>query len=168
MKWMIIIMIMMSLVGSMMWVMPTKRQKYQAALRMKAKTLGYQVQLERVTAPRAKGEMDAETRDMTAYRLIRHGLNKQEKNAFKSWKIFRVESISDTDLPPGWSWGSGERTLKPVQLEHLSEVLAKLPNGVFSLESTPIHIGMYWDEEGGDNALQELKVLLETFMDEGF
>ena len=168
MKWMIIILIMMSLVGSMMWVMPTKRQKYQAALRMKAKSLGYQVQLERLTAPRAKGEMEGESKDMTAYRLIRHGLSKQEKNAFNSWQIFRVESIADTDLPPGWSWSKGEKTLNSTQLELLNTILSRLPSGVFSLESSPIYIGAYWDEEGGDEVLEQLKEQLDLFIEKGF
>jgi len=168
MKWTIIILIMMSLLGSMMWVMPTKRQKYQAALRMKAKKLGYQVQLEHVTAPRAKGEMDAEARDMTVYRLLRHGLDQQEKNTFNSWQIFRVESIADTDLSSGWSWSRGERTLNSTQLEHLNKILAKLPSGVFSLESSPVYIGAYWDEEGGEKVLEELKTLLESFLEQGY
>lgn len=168
MKWMIIILIMMSLVGSMMWVMPTKRQKYQAALRLKAKALGYQVQLERLTAPRAKGEMEAEARDMTAYRLIRQGLSKQEKNAFNSWQIFRVSSIADIGLPQGWSWRHGEKTLSNSQLEELNSIIEKLPEGVFSLESSPVYIGAYWDENGGDEVLEQLKELLETFIEKRF
>lgn len=167
MKWMIIILIMMSLVGSMMWVMPTQRQKYQAALRMKAKSMGFQVQLERITAPRAKGEMDPETRDMTVYRILRQGLSSKEKSEFKSWQVFRVESISDIGLPQGWSWSQGERTLSAGKLQQLQELLEKLPDGVFSLESTPVHVSVYWDEEGGDKMLEELKVLLTAFIEKG-
>lgn len=167
MKWMIIIFIMMSLIGSMMWVMPTKRQKYQAALRMKAKTLGFQVQLERITPPRAKGEVEADTRDMTAYRIMRHELSKKEKNDFNAWQIFRVESIADTGLPQGWSWTHGERTLSTEQLDELREILANLPSGIFSLESTPVYMGAYWDEEGGDTALEQVKEILNKFIAKG-
>jgi len=168
MKWMIIILIMMSLIGSMMWVMPTQRQKYQAALRMKAKNLGYQVQLERVTAPRAKGEMEAEARNMTAYRLLRHGLSNEQKNRFDAWQIFRVESIADTGLPEGWSWSHGEKTLSPAQLEILRDVIAEMPAGVFSIESNPAYIGIHWDEEGGEDMLEKLKSLLERFLEQDF
>ncbi len=168
MKWMIIIVIMMSLIGSMMWVMPTPRQKYQAALRMKAKQMGFLVQLERLKAPRAKGEMEPESRDMTAYRVIREGLSREEKNNFKTWQIFRIESISDIGLPSGWSWSEGERTLSEKQLDKLAQVISKLPAGVFSLESTPIHVGVYWNEEGGDEALAEIKALLDGFVVDRF
>jgi hypothetical protein len=167
MKWMIIIFIMMSLIGSMMWVMPTQRQKYQAALRMKAKSMGFQVQLERVTAPRAKGEVDPETRDMTVYRLLRQGLSSKDKSAFKSWQIYRVESISDTGLPQGWSWSTGERTLGQDQLDQLQALIEQLPAGVFSVESTPVHISAYWDEEGGDKTLEALKDVLGLFVEKG-
>lgn len=168
MKWIIIIVIMMSLIGSMMWVMPTPRQKYQAALRMKAKKMGFLVQLERLTAPRAKGEMEPESRDITAYRVIREGLNREEKNHFTTWQIFRLESISDIGLPSGWSWSEGERALSEKQLDRLAEVISKLPEGVFSLESTPIHAGVYWNEEGGDEALDEIKTLLDSLVAERF
>lgn len=168
MKWMIIILIMMSLIGSMMWVMPTPRQKYQAALRMKAKSLGFLVQLEKVTGPRAKGEMEPESRDMTAYRILREGLSREQKNNFNTWQIFRVESIADIGLPSGWSWSDGERTLNEAQLDLLNDVIAKLPAGVFSLESTPLYTGVYWDEEGGEERLGEIKLLLEAFAENGF
>lgn len=158
----------MSLIGSMMWVMPTPRQKYQAALRLKAKKIGFLVQLEKVTPPRAKGEMEAEPRDMTAYRVLRTGLSREEKNHFKTWQVFRIDSIADIGLPSGWSWGEGERKLKDSQLDILLEMLSKLPDGVFSFESTPTHLGIHWNEEGGDEALEQLKELLDEFIKEGF
>ena len=168
MKWMIIVVIMMSLIGSMMWVMPTPRQKYQAALRLKAKQIGFLVQLEKVTPPRAKGEMEAEPRDMTGYRVLRTGLSREAKSNFKTWQIFRVESIADIGLPSGWSWGDGERTLTDSQLDTLLEMISKLPAGVFSFESTPAYVGLHWDEEGGDEVLEQLKELLDEFVKEGF
>ena len=161
MKWMIIILIMLSLIGSMMWVMPTKRQKYQAVLRSKAKTMGFQVQLEMITAPRAKGEMEAESRTMTAYRILRNGLSQEQKRTFKTWQVFRIESIADTGLPPGWSWSEGEGLLSPEQLKGLGEIINNLPSGVFSIESTPVYAGVFWDEEGEEGVLDTLKEQLE-------
>lgn len=152
MKWMIIVLIMMSLIGSMMWVMPTPRQKYQAKLRLKAKTKGFIVQLERITAPRAKGEMDPQERDMTAYRVLRH----DKDETLTPWKIFKVESIADTGLPPGWSWAEGERTLSAEQLERVAALIADLPEGVFSIQSSPVHFSVYWDEEGGEEVMDAM------------
>lgn len=168
MKWMIIILIMMSLVGSMMWVMPTQRQKYQAALRMKAKSIGFQIQLEKVIPPRAKGEMEPDSRDMTAYRVLRHDLSREEKNNFNAWQIYRVESVANIGLPDGWSWAHGERTLSDTQLQKLSDLILALPSGVFSLESSPVLVGVHWDEEGGDAVMEQLYGLLDAFSKEGF
>ena len=161
MKWMIIILIMLSLIGSMMWVMPTKRQKYQAVLRSKAKTMGFQVQLEMVTAPRAKGEMEPESRTMTAYRIIRNGLSQDQKRTFRTWQVFRIESMADTGLPPGWSWSEGEGLLSPEQLKGLEELINNLPAGVFSIESTPVYAGVFWNEEEEEGVLEVIKDQLD-------
>lgn len=157
MKWMIIVLIMMSLVGSMMWVMPTQRQKHQAKLRTKAKTLGFQVQLEKITAPRAKGEMEPESKTIPAYRILREQMGKRERNNLRSWQVFRVESIADTGLPSGWSWSDGEGTFNADQLALLGEVIAALPGGVFSIESSPVYSGLFWDEQGDETELESLK-----------
>ncbi len=165
MKWMIIVLIMMSLIGSMMWVMPTKRQKYQAALRMKAKKQGFQIQLEKVTPPRAKGELESDSKEMTAYRVLRHGLKQNEKNSFRAWHIYRVESIADIGLPDGWSWGSGERTLSEEELAKINQLISDLPGGVFSIESSAVYLGVHWDEEGGEQAMAAIHATLTRFLD---
>lgn len=168
MEWMIIVLIMMSLVGSMMWVMPTQRQKYQAALRMKAKQLGFQVQLEKVTPPRGKGELEPDSRDMTSYRVLRQGMSREEKNNFNSWHVFRHEAIANIGLPQGWSWSSGERKLSENELIQLNEFIQALPEGVFSIESSAVFVGVHWNEEGGEEVLESLYALLDQFSQKGF
>lgn len=163
MKWMIIVLIMMSLIGSMMWVMPTKRQKYQAALRLKAKSQGFLVQLEKVKPPRAKGELEADLRDMTAYRILRHGLSQKEKNAFNDWQIFKVAAVANIGLPEGWSWASGERSLSDAELDKLNALITTLPDGVFSIESNAVYMGVHWDEEGGEQTMQDMYGDLQKF-----
>ncbi len=165
MKWAIIILIMMSLIGSIMWVMPTPRQRFQADLRTKAKPKGFQVQMVRLTAPRATGQMDAEHYSVMAYRLPRLNIDKKTARTLQPWHAFRVESIANTGLPAGWSWGFGENVLDDAGLNLLKEIIDALPSGVSSIESTPIHVTAHWDEEGTVEDLDLIKAQLMRIMD---
>ena len=160
MKWTIIILIMLSLIGSMMWMMPSQRQKYQAKLRMRAKTMGYQVQLARITGPRAEGEVEPDTVTVPAYRLMRTNMDRKESEALKAWQVFRVRSIASDGLPDGWSWSYGEGELSDSQLALLAEILPSMPADVVALESSPVQVSVYW-QEGEEEDLEILGSLKE-------
>lgn len=165
MKWAIIIVVILSLVGSIMWVMPTPRQRFQAQLRAKAKPMGFQVQMVRLTAPRATGEVDAEKYSVMAYRVYRHNLDKKTAGLMQSWHAFRVDAIANEGLPEGWSWGFGEGVLSEESQQLLKEVIDALPAGVSSIESTPIHITAHWDEKGSFDDLELIKTQLDRIVE---
>ena len=165
MKWAIIILIMLSLLGSIMWVMPTPRQRFQAELRAKAKPLGFQVQMVRLTAPRAKGETEPGQYSVMAYRLPRLNVDKKTADTIVPWHAFRVESIANTGLPVGWSWGFGENVLSDEALALLKDMIDLLPAGVSSIESTPIQATVHWDENGSIEDLDLIKGQLERILE---
>ncbi len=167
MKWMIIVLVMLSLIGSMMWVMPSKRQRFQAKLRTQAKQMGFTVQLVRLTAPRAKGEGEGNEYTTMAYRLPRLN-NKGKKADTVPWHVFRVDALANEGLPAGWSWLYGERALSAPQLACLADVMAALPAGVSSIESTPLQVSAHWDEWGEVDSLSEIKQHLQVIIDAGF
>jgi len=156
MKWAIIVLIMLSLVGSMMWVMPTPRQRFQAKLRLEARKHGLQVSLGHLALPRAQGEMEAEELKCPVYRLPRTNLARSERDSFMGWTVARVQAIANEGLPAGWSWVKGERTLAPARLNQLSEWLESLPKEVEAIESDQIHLALYWREPERAGALDEL------------
>lgn len=156
MKWAIIVLIMLSLIGSMMWVMPSPRQRFQSKLRLDARKLGFQVQLSRLEIPRAKGEMDSETINMPAYRMLRGKLDRSAKEQWVEWMVARVDAMAADGLPKGWSWSKGERTLSAPRLDALSDWLTQLPTEVVAVESTAIHLTLYWREPERAGALDEL------------
>lgn len=164
-KWVIIVLIMLSLVGSVMWAMPTRRQTHQAKLRARAKALGFQVQLVTLVAPRALGEAEAQEYRRAAYRLLRRDGGGRQRDALVPWQLFRVESLACEGLPAGWSWKHGERQLRPDQLAFLAQVLATMPEDVLGLESTPLHLSAFWDERGDEEALQQIRNGLEQLME---
>lgn len=168
MKWTIIILVVMSLLGSMMWVMPSPRQRFLAKLRQQASRHGFQVQMVHLISPRAAGEIEPETRMATVYRLPRYNLDKQQRYHFKVWQVFRQTAVANEGLPEGWCWGKGERCLNAQQLITLNTLLEALPEGVSSIESTPVHLSIFWDERGDENMLDEFQTLLKPILDQQF
>ncbi len=168
MKWTIIIVIMMSFIGSMMWMMPSPRERFQAKLRLHARSLGYNVQLARLTTPRAAGEVEPEIITVPAYRLMRSNMDRKESEALVPWQVHRVTSIASDGLPDGWSWAQGENLLDESQLAQIAEVLAVLPEGAVALESTPVQVSVYWHERGDMETLDLLKTQLQRIMDARF
>jgi hypothetical protein len=156
MQWAIIGLIMLSLIGSMMWVMPTPRQRFQAKLRLDARKHGFQVSLGHLALPRAQGETEAQELKSPVYRLPRTNLARNERDGFIGWSVARISAIANEGLPEGWSWVRGERTLTAVRLQQLSEWLEALPREVEAIESDQIHLALYWREPERQGALDEL------------
>jgi len=164
MKWLIIVFVVMSLIGSVMWVMPTPRQRFQAQLRLRARKLGFQVQLVKLQLPRQRGEVEAETLDIPAYRMLRSNLSREERDGWRNWQMFRGETLANTGLAPGWSWIRGERTLSETALSQVNRLLEQLPSDVVALESSPVHVTAFW-QEGEDADLERIAELLKSMID---
>lgn len=164
MKWLIIILVVSSLVGSVMWVMPSPRERFQANLRLKARGLGFQVQIAQLKMPRQKGEAEAETLSVPVYRQVRTNLSSQQKDSWVSWQVCRAETLAQEGLPQGWSWISGEGRLDGARLAALCETLADLPADAIALESTPIHLNVFW-REGDEAALDRIKAAIDPLIE---
>lgn len=165
MKWVIIIGVMLSLLGSLMWVMPTPKQKYQARLRLKARELGLNVSLARLELPRARGEMEAETVSVPAYRQLRMDIERKDAERLLVWQAAKVDAIASDGLLDGWSWVHGEGVLDEAQLACVNELLENVPEGIVSLECNPVHVTAYWNEKGDEAGLLEVQALLEKLAD---
>ena len=166
MKWTIIIIVMMSLIGSMMWVMPTKRQRFQAQLRQQAMRMGFSVQIAQVQPPRASGELEKQSFNMPVYRLPRMNMNRSEREAFVNWQVYKQQALASEGLPDGWCWGEGERSLSETQLEMLNNMLQQLPESARAVESDPVHLSVYWGEEGDSSDLEKLMDTMNVLITE--
>ncbi len=166
MEWLIITFILASLIGSVMWVMPSPRQRYQAQLRMRARKLGVQVQLARVTLPRAKGELEPETISVPAYRFIRDNLVREERDGWIGWEVHRLETLDNEALPEGWSWLKGQGDLSQEAMMQLVTLLHGLPEDVVGVESTPLHLTLYWYEHGEADRLEKLHALARPLLEQ--
>lgn len=166
MKWFIVALVVASLIGSIMWVMPSPRQRYQAHLRLKARKLGIQVQLARVELPRARGETEPEVRTIPAYRIPRTNLERNERDSWTPWEVLRVDTLDNEGLIEGWSWSKGQGVLSPVAVERINAVLSQLSDDVLGIESTPLSLTLYWDERGDESRLDDLCALTRPLLEQ--
>ncbi len=171
MNWVVIALILLAIVGSMMWMMPSPRQRVQALLRQKAMRLGFQVQIARILLPRALGEAVADERDCVAYRIPRlSAASAQSRNPSKQsipWQIFQLQSYATDGLPAGWSWSKGEGQLQNDALQLITELIAALPEDVYGLESTPVSVSVYWEERGTPETVEQIQQLLNRLVEAG-
>lgn len=160
----IISFVVISLIGSVMWVMPTPRDKFLAQLRMQAKSLGFQVQLTKLVYPRETGEVEPRKVSTVAYRLLRGKISQDAHHNWSSWRIARCSTNANEGLASGWGWAIGERTLTESQLQQLNELLAAVPNDVLGVESTPIQVSVFWSEKQ-ESDMQVIKEQLELLVE---
>ncbi|MEH6471832.1 MAG: hypothetical protein V7752_11325 [Halopseudomonas sp.] len=165
MNWVIIVLILLAIIGSMMWMMPSPRQRVQALLRQRAMRLGFQVQIVRILLPRALGEAMADERDCVAYRLPR--TQKRSGSKPVPWQIFQLTSHANVGLPEGWSWSKGEDQLEQSTLGLIAELIQSLPEDVYGIESTPVSVSVYWEERGTPETVELIQQQLNRLLEIG-
>jgi hypothetical protein len=167
MNWIIITLVVLALIGSVTWVMPTPRQRLQAELRKQAMQRGLQVQLTRLLFPRGIGESTPEERPCIAYRLARTPEYRNGKTPTRPWHIFKIHSHATRGLPDGWCWSKGEDELDEQQLALITDLIRFLPGDTFSIESTPIAASIYWAESGDSSSVQLIQEQLKRVLTAG-
>ena len=166
MNWVIIVLLLLSIVGSMLWMMPSPRQLAQAILRQKAVRLGLQVQMTRLLFPRAIGEATPDEQTCIAYRLPRTRELKKGRKDTVPWHIFKLKSHATSGLPEGWCWSKVEGYLDEAQLAVVADIVRQLPEDSFSLESTPVSASIYWWEKGTPESVELIHRLLTRMIEE--
>lgn len=162
MEWVISIVVMLSLIGSIMWMRPSPRERMMSEVRLHARKLGFIVQIAQLETTRAKGEMEPEKIRMPAYRVLRNDISRDEKDRWISWQIFRTENVANQGLPIGWSWKRGEYQLSAEACVQICQLIEKLPPEVRALESSPMHFSVYWRETGGIEQLDAIHAAIQA------
>jgi len=156
---------MLAIVGSMMWMMPSPRQRVQAILRQHAMRSGLQVQISNLLFPRAIGEHVADERHCTAYRLGR--TKSCSASGYIPWHVFRLQAHANTGLPAGWCWGKGEGDFDADKLGLIAQMINAMPADVYSIESTPVAVSVYWNENGKQETVDQMKIEMQRLIDCG-
>jgi len=171
-KWIIVVLVCLSLIGSVAWVMPTPVQRAQAKIRQLAMAKGLQIKVGMLQGPREQGEIAPESHLATSYGLPRpknqHRAGGMAALKKATWEIFRAGGLNTKGLPDTWCWNRGEGALSQAQLEQLVPLLAQLPKDVYALSITPIAAQVYWHEKATPEELDDLEQVLQKLVSGSF
>jgi len=168
MAYVIIVVVLLIIIGPILAVLPSKRQKEQMLKRQTAMAAGLSVALTRIEDPDPNpedylsntGKPLERVKAVIAYRLPRQRLGQWHQTAV-DWALERKLSQSpgprDTGLPTGWHWSETQAGQLPARLrQYLQVAIADLPNDVVRVEERKNIISAYWNERGDTIELTKL------------
>ncbi len=145
----IVMVAVLSLVGSVVWVRPSKRDVKLAKWRQEARQAGLHVRLDGLPAePKDSGIRD----DVTGASYYRYE-TQAPKDDQLSWAVVKTEGWLQEDLAQGWSWYQQQLPLNTLELNRLIE---SAPVEILAIERTPKYSRIIWGESGLDFDAQQL------------
>jgi hypothetical protein len=151
----IIVMAITLIVGSMLWVLPSPKERRQMRLRQLAMDKGLRVQLTRIKDMGSPGKM----LDCVAYRLS-EGAHKSDR---QNWKLFRTTEEWRMDIN-GWSFGKTLKKENFPDIEAIKDCVTQLPEDCVVVESTKYAVSIYWNEQGDENTLVDIEEVLKKLL----
>lgn len=146
-------------------VLPSKRQKEQMRLRQRAMGAGVSIEFVRIDDPDPDpdkytsntGKPLERVMQVVAYRYLRPTPDDWRKVPRIDWRAVRRAGSASPDLPSGWTW---ENELPASMSNELKSFIAnglhKLPNDVVRVEEVRNVISVYWNEDGGEDEVEEI------------
>ena len=147
MQYLIILIVFAIIVGPLMWMMPSPKQRREEAVRLRAHSLGLQVKV--CDLPQSHRQVVRKERPIqgVVYRLP------ILMNRPVTRKVsFRVQKAQDA-----LEWIGPESQELQACLE---SGLKRAPNDVVSIEYSAVGVACYWREKGGIAAVDEIYQLL--------
>ena len=174
MFWLVIFLIVAALVGPILYLMPTKREKNLASARLRARKLGLGVSVETIpdlnvaqedlVSP--SGITRSPTLDCTVYRLRL----RQRNNHTSSWNLFSSdkEPLCFSQSPvEGWFWNKLPENIKPIRKKYWSQLgkaMDDLPERCLALEVAPEFIAWKGKETFGNGSPDSFVERVKDFL----
>lgn len=151
--WVIILLVVMMVVGSVVWVRPSPRDKRLAEWRRDAIVAGLKVKLEGVAAePKESGiRSDIEGVSYILYKIP------PVKGDAKKWTVVKAQGWLEDGLPEEWSWYKEESNELASEICSLIE---SSPLPILAIERTPYLSRIVWTEAAGSFDPEQLKAFL--------
>ncbi len=144
----------LSLVGSVIWVRPSKRDVKLAKWRQQARMAGMFVRLDGLAAePKDSGIRD--NVEGASYYL--YSVNAPKNDNLK-WAIVKTQGWLQEELPASWSWYQQQAKINAADL---STLIASAPVPILAVERTPRYSRVIWGEAGQEFDAPALKLFLE-------
>jgi hypothetical protein len=135
-------------VGPIMWMQPSPRQKELVQMRMDARAQGLSPQI--VPRPEQITQVESDTVAKYSYYL------RENKRTIVRTKQIFTPRYNDAGLITGW-----RDEKEHLVTGELAEVMAKLPQSSYLLELVGNSASLYWKEAGG---VDQLKIISGTFL----
>lgn len=169
MTWLLIVFILALIVGPILILLPSPRQKEQMAFRAEAKARGITVELCTVEDPHPNPEsyLSATGKPLDpvikciAYRIARKRPLHWRRTPRISWTLIRTQDAHSADLPGGWEWNEPADELPENLTQALAKELPRLPEDVITVAESNYIVSVNWREKGGSDALEGVCSFLE-------
>lgn len=150
----IIVIITVALIlGPIRMMQPTPAQKMKEKMRLAARARGIHYSVRNI--PRQADEQENPA-SVPVYFFPPPNLMVE-----KSWMLVRANYQHDINLLGWWTW-QGDEHASAAELDVLKTQLPSLPESVRALSAGREGICVYWNEQGGDEAFQQVLDLLEA------
>lgn len=152
--WILVILAILIVVGSVVWVRPSPRDQKLAAWRRDALVAGLKVSLQGLKAePKQSGiRDDIEGASYTLYNPA------SQKGDELSWAVVKAQGWLQEDLPEQWSWYKENGHVSHAQV---AQLIQDCPLEVLAIERTPVSSRVIWKETGSEFSPEGLKGFLE-------
>lgn len=148
----ILVLVTLSLLGSVLWIMPSQKERAKMALRMEARKHSLLVQFTHLDFP-DKWDKTKEKRSVVAYHRHREKKLKPEPEAVR---LYPYEVWKHPEVAEGW-WASRELSL----LEEVVTLLEENQQRFDALEISAHSVVLYWREQGEMKHITQIARLLE-------
>jgi hypothetical protein len=152
----IVTFITLSLMGSVLWILPSKKERQRMDLRMYARKLGLTVQLTSIDIP-DKWDKSMNRHKVVAYSYYRRKSLESFPDAvwFLPFEVWKYSVVTD-----GW-WSSKKMILPEASIN----ILKKHSSILIAIKITPDSVSLYWDEAGDEQDLDDLSKIIFSLVE---
>ena len=171
MVYLIVIIAVLMVVGPVIAILPSKRQKEQMAMRRIAMARGLSVQLVNIEDPDpAPGEYLTNTgkplepvMKAMAYRIARRRPSDWRLVPQVDWCVIRKHDATPGPLPAGWAFAPEPGPEMSNDFKgFLASHLDNLPADVIKVEENNYQLSVYWNERGGMDAVNSVLAFVDA------
>ena len=161
--WLIVVVAFGLIVGPLVSLMPSRRQRAIARLRIAAAKLGLRVSLRALSFKNAKESGET----FPVYTLVWHGAEEKNLAQQPAWAIVRVKYVHDIHVFKDWDWANqnlkadGKWQQALVNLFEQANTDALFEH-LIAIEWTKQGIQIYWYETADIQDVERLAQLLES------
>jgi len=139
--------------GSIVWIMPSKRDRRIARLRQAAILKGIRVKLMDFPVINMSGRVEEANVSGAAYSLCDYDFSGVQAG----WMLIRNLGEAG-DSPDGWGWYINQSRLPEPIIEHITNLVQKYQDQLLAVSILSGSVSLGWNEQGSIEDLDEFNV----------